>query len=218
MSEDYRAYSNDRQYLDGWDCLYRAFVARINVINREAKDSIFAGRESGEYKVDASNLGELNKVVIEEKEAFRKSVKAGVEAGRNYAMEDFSEKFGLSEFEKWVVLTFISFDTLGRETSNTSSAIIKFLCYYDTFGEKIKKQRYFLKTGNLLKYNILLRKYDSEYGKDKVSLNSTYKRGLYAVLSGDLVDWDKVVNGGKARNATASKEDTEESRIIQVRR
>jgi hypothetical protein len=219
MSEDYRVYSNDRQYLGGWDRLYKALVARINVINREAKDSIFAPREAETlYKKETSDMGELNRAIINEKERFRKSVKAGIEAGRNYAMEGFSKKFGLSEFEKFVVLTYISFDTLGRETSNTSSAIIKFLCYHDTFGEKIKKQRYFLKTGNLLKYNILLRKYDSEYGKDKVSLNSTYKRGLYAVLSGDLEGWDKIVVGGKARKATVSTENTEESRIIRVRR
>ena len=183
-----KPFSNDRQYFDGWRRIYEQ-LWRIQKLRTGDRRGGPWGIEPEERYISATE-GELIRKLINEKENFRQRIKAGLNDGKRYVIEEIGKKYGLEEFEKWVILALLGFDYDQWGPGNVPGTVISFLAPKASYGEKIRKERYFLRDGRLARNNIIL--VDTGYSERepvKFGLTQGFRDKLFRVMFGEDVDW-----------------------------
>ena len=140
-----KAYRDDKHYMDGWDRLYLA-IQNYRSWGQDGSIFTFMEGEGEEYKNNKPTKRDLLENIILAKDSFRTRTQVGLQEGKRYAIESVAEKFGLVEFEKWVILFFISrmLHSKDMEREVYPRGVIDFLRYNASAGEKLVRLKYFM--------------------------------------------------------------------------
>ncbi|MFA6636915.1 MAG: ATP-binding protein [Candidatus Omnitrophota bacterium] len=197
------AIDHNMEYLDGIFDICSDLMRRNDLMKKRVDFPLTAIKGESQAKEKAKegtektkmDIARLTKQIMKKEKAFWRNILIKKREGVEFIIEKVADHFKLENFEKQILVFFLYLE-IGEQKNRTMSIseVMKTLDIKGSFGEKLKKARFFMEKSSLVRNNIISKPagFFPTEGKHEFCINTDFYFTLSRMIGGEVLSMEKL--------------------------